>query len=62
MDPQGSMNEKITDLAGLDNLDLSCANGCFSSPDLKWMAVTTGPPDHDGFDFAIGRFTNAESS
>lgn len=60
MDPLGHVKEKITDLAGLESLELSCEYGCFISEDLKWMAITTGPPDHDGFDFAIGQFTNAD--
>ncbi|MGM0577026.1 MAG: hypothetical protein ACQEXJ_14975 [Myxococcota bacterium] len=57
-DPGGALEESITDLSGLAGLEepLSCNYGCVVSPDLQWLAVATGPPDADGFDFRIGKF------
>jgi|GEM_PF-1165476 len=59
--PYGDSKQSITNLADLDVQDppLSCEYGCFISEDLRWVAITTGPPTAQGFSFRVGAFTNA---
>ncbi|MEC9071839.1 MAG: hypothetical protein VX938_05640, partial [Myxococcota bacterium] len=58
MDPQGLDLVQVTDFGGDDDDDSdgnwTCNYGCVVSPDLKWIAVVTGPPTVDGFTFEIG--------
>ena len=59
MSPLGGDKQKITELAGLDQFEppLSCKYGCLLSDDLRWLAITTGPPNQAGdFSFRIGAF------
>ncbi len=58
MDSNGNSKLALTDLSGLKNLDppLSCNYGCVVSPDLKWIAVVTGPPTATGFEIRLGKF------
>lgn len=58
MDSDGSDQLALTELGGLKDLDppLSCNYGCFASPNLKWIAVVTGPPTATGFELQLGQF------
>ncbi len=58
MEPDGSGQRTLTDLAGLNSEDppLSCNYGCIVSRDLKWIAIATGPPSADGFELKLGKF------
>jgi len=58
MDSDGSDQLALTELGGLKDLDppLSCNYGCFASPNLKWIAVVTGPPSATGFELQLGQF------
>lgn len=58
MDSDGTDQLALTELGGLKDLDppLSCNYGCFVSPNLKWIAVVTGPPSASGFELQLGQF------
>lgn len=58
MDSDGSDQLALTELGGLKDLDppLSCNYGCFVSPNVKWIAVVTGPPSATGFELQLGQF------
>lgn len=58
MNADGSDQLALTELGGLKDLDppLSCNFGCFVSPNLKWIAVVTGPPTATGFELQLGQF------
>ncbi len=60
-DPAADTTKKLTTFDDIENLDppVTCSYGCFVSDDVKWIAVTVGPPTADGFSFRIGQFTNA---
>lgn len=58
MNPDGTEPLALTELGGLKDLDppLSCNFGCIVSPNMKWLAVVTGPPTATGFEVRLGRF------
>lgn len=56
----GTEDLALTELGGLKDLDppLSCNFGCIVSPNMKWIAVVTGPPTASGFEIRLGRFNS----
>jgi len=58
MEADGSLKRSISEigkLATADDEPLACTYGCFISPDLRWIAIATGPPGVEGgFELALG--------
>jgi hypothetical protein len=61
LDADGANAQALTTFGGLKDLDppMSCQHGCFVSPDMKWIAVVSGPPSEAGYTVSLGKIGDA---